>query len=417
MLSAGGWVQSAQDGAVGKGGSAFPPRPFLVAGFQLLAIFWIGQGAFPSNGLSAIKIAVSLILLCSICCFALDVLVTRATPISDKSSYFLLTMLMAWLTLTILRGFSLDSEKLFTLVANPLLGGIVWLLPLGILIGRRPGSLQALMPTFRMHTVVGVLLAAWAIIDIRIIGNTDRFYFFQYSLFLLYAAPIVLLTGIGKPGDAPLYIFSLLMEAGAHLALSNRAPFALALVFLLAYIGLNGIRDYRFVGFRLAILALIALAITFVFSEYFLQVLGNAWVQDTRTFLYKEMADDFSGLDWLFGRGALGTYYSPYFRYVAEHGLVGDSPVRQVNEIGYLHIILKAGIVGAVLYFLIFTRGARKALALRNRFGVGVFLLLSIHLIELTVIGQAVFKPYRVVLWILLGIVFTQSWQQSRGQK
>jgi hypothetical protein len=129
---------------------------------------------------------------------------------------------------------------------------------------------------------------------------------------------------------------------------------------------------------------------------------------DTRTFLWTELNDDFSANDWLVGRGALGMYYSPYFEMTNSLGLGGDWMFRQVNEIGYLHIALKAGLIGVILYFLTFARAIYKSMLIPNRrFAVGLALVLIMHLFELAIVGQAVMSPSRVLLWILVGIAMS----------
>jgi hypothetical protein len=81
---------------------------------------------------------------------------------------------------------------------------------------------------------------------------------------------------------------------------------------------------------------------------------------------------------------------------------------RQVNEIGYLHIVLKAGLIGVILYFLTIARAVYKSLLIPNkRFAVGLAMLFSMHLLELTIIGRASLLPSRVLLWILVGIALS----------
>lgn len=125
---------------------------------------------------------------------------------------------------------------------------------------------------------------------------------------------------------------------------------------------------------------------------------------DTRTFLWEEMRDDFSLWDWVVGRGALGVYYSPYFDMINHLGKVGDWMYRQVNEIGYLHIVLKAGVVGVLFYVSVFLFAIKRSLALADkRLGIGIAIVLALHLIELIIIGQPSFSMQRVLLWILVG--------------
>jgi hypothetical protein len=230
----------------------------------------------------------------------------------------------------------------------------------------------------------------------------------QIGWLLLYAAPVILLTGIGGRLDRRLYISGLGLMAIAHLLLSNRTRFVMTVVFLLLALTFGRARNLDRISFRVLALMVLATALMFLSADFVLSRLSEEWFVDTRTFIWVEMNDDFSTRDWLFGRGALGMYYSPYFAYAYSQGLPGDSMWRQVSEIGYLHIALKAGLIGVILYFLTFARAIYKSLLIPNRrFAVGLALVLIMHLFELAIVGQAVMSPSRVLLWILVGIAMS----------
>ena len=122
-----------------------------------------------------------------------------------------------------------------------------------------------------------------------------------------------------------------------------------------------------------------------------------------------ELSSDFSSNDWMFGRGALGTYFSPYFMHLKIlNPNAGDHFERSVVEIGYLHIILKAGIIGAMLYFTALFLAVLRALEIKDRrLGDGLALYFALHLAEMAVIGQAAFVPDRLMLWLLAGFVLS----------
>lgn len=385
------------------------PRPFLAAGLHMLACFWLSQAFFPLMSASPLKVATSILLLASIALLALDILLVKPVKHLDRATQLVFAALTTWCLLTVVRGVTFDSGKLLTLIANPLLGGVVWLLPFAVLNGTRPGTLETLEPVLRLHTLVGTAFAIWAIIDIGVRGSGGHVVAIQNGMLLLYAPPFVLLMGLASRASRQWYFLCLVLGAVAHFLLGNRAPFALSVAFAGLWFSLGVFRDYRKVGAYFLFIVLGGASILFLISELFLRNLGTNWAVDTRSFLIAELKADFSPVDWVIGRGALGTYFSPYFRHIAEMRMIGDSWTRQVNEIGYLHIALKAGLVGVLLYVAMVVRGAKAALSLHNRMGTGILLILSLHLLELTVIGQAAFTPYRLLLWIIVGIAVSAA--------
>ncbi len=388
---------------------------FLVTGFHLLAAYWVLEAFFPSQGLTIGNITVSFLLLFSALCLALQILPGKRNPEGkrfDRLSAFLIVLLLAWGLVTIFRGFwRADAHRLFTLLANPYAGGLVWLLPGAVYIARRPGWIDALMPVFRAHTLIGTVLVIWSIIDFVFRGMPPGAIVSQVGFSLLYAVPFVLLTGLGGRFERIFYFSCLFLGLVMHyLLFIHRSAIASVLVVLILSVALGRVRDIRRLWFRIIGLSILFFIFVLFGLDYLLPRLQSAWFIDSRTFLWIEMKRDFGPLDWIIGRGALGTYYSAYFSQTTMLGQSGDWMIRQVNEIGYLHIVLKAGLIGAILYFFIYLRAASESLFKgRTRFELGVGLLLSMHLLEMTVGGQASFSLSRVLLWLLVGLILSKG--------
>lgn len=391
----------------------------VVVGFHLLVAFWILNAFFPSRGFSVTKVSVSLLLLASVSCFAIHIfagVTRRGAERFGLISRVLLGLLFFWCMITILRGLTSDTGRLFTLLANPEIGGLVWLLPFAVYMGRQPGVLPALLPSFRLHATIGMIFTAATIYEVGFAGVSPRDSNAQAGLLLIYAAPFALLTGIGTQSDRRIYAAGLAMAAVAHFILGNRASFAMALGILLLSLAFGRVRRGPRIVLRMAALGLIIIVLAMLTADHFHTNLGDDWLVDTRTFLWEEMSDDFSSTDWLIGRGALGEYYSPYFDYISRIGGEGDSPYRQVNEIGYLHIVLKAGLIGSILYSIVVFWAIYKSRSIQDRrFAIGLMVLLILHLTEMTVVGQASFQPSRVLLWMLIGVgLSSTSYRKNR---
>lgn len=76
-------------------------------------------------------------------------------------------------------------------------------------------------------------------------------------------------------------------------------------------------------------------------------------VQDTRTFLYTELAEDLTETNsWLFGKGAYSGYYSEYFS--KSYNLIkGKTTGRLTNEVTFLTYLLRAGIIYLIVFNII----------------------------------------------------------------
>lgn len=76
-------------------------------------------------------------------------------------------------------------------------------------------------------------------------------------------------------------------------------------------------------------------------------------VQDTRTFLYTELAEDLTETNsWLFGKGAYSGYYSEYFS--KSYNLIkGKTTGRLTNEVTFLTYLLRAGIIYLIAFNII----------------------------------------------------------------
>lgn len=150
-----------------------------------------------------------------------------------------------------------------------------------------------------------------------------------------------------------------------------------------------------------------------LFSEIQKLYLGSNYdplYVDTRTFLYNEFFDEFKNSNLktiLFGKGALGTYYSPYFEQIYNSKVFsygGDFYIRSVSEVGIIHLLLKGGFVYFCLIFLILSivliKGFRAA---NNKYIQYQIINLSIFFTYMTVENRPYFSFLYLCFWIILG--------------
>ena len=117
------------------------------------------------------------------------------------------------------------------------------------------------------------------------------------------------------------------------------------------------------------------------------------------------MFHDMSEPEQIIGRGALGTYYSPYFAMLHHSGVKGgDSAIRSVNEIGYLEMVLKGGYIMLILYLLILLPAAYLGIFKSNNTIARMSgYLIAIYLIVWLVSYYSVYSAEYLLLWMAVG--------------
>ena len=107
------------------------------------------------------------------------------------------------------------------------------------------------------------------------------------------------------------------------------------------------------------------------------QLIGGKMFElsDTRSFIYEEMENGMSGIEWLRGKGFMGTYHSEYFLNLIRTGdASGDYYERFSVEVGALELILKGGFLLLALYIGILLIPSFRAMFRRNTSSLNYFI-------------------------------------------
>jgi len=126
---------------------------------------------------------------------------------------------------------------------------------------------------------------------------------------------------------------------------------------------------------------------------------------DTRTFLYIELLSDLKETNNLiFGKGAMGTYYSEYF---SDND--GDNFIRHDVEVGFLNYMLKGGIVYLLLVFTIILIAIYNGIKYsKNRYIISLSLILSTFLFYSFIENMPSYSFYISTVWIIVGICLSR---------
>ena len=139
--------------------------------------------------------------------------------------------------------------------------------------------------------------------------------------------------------------------------------------------------------------------------------------QDSRTFLFNELFDDLSNAETIFGKGSLGTYFSPFMEHTKNYitnylnlEWWGDASDRITIEVGYLQMILKGGFVLFLLTVTLMINSAYLAIFKSNskfikRLGLFILIMTILSLISF----RPAFTPTFIILWFAIGTVLNKN--------
>jgi len=366
----------------------------------------ISIGLMP-QGLSIVRISIFFILLASVILlmiFFFKAFKRKKTGIGIHLYFkILLFLLFFWSLFTILRSVSLQTEDLLALFGHQLFAW-AWITPLAIVFGLNIFNWIAIFDYLGKLLLIGVALSFFFII------LTGKMYTFGIVEWLQFF-PILLLTYFYQnPFYKKVVFFTTITFIIVSILNSQRINaiyiILTGLFFIVEFLKhkRNSLYKKTFVSL---FLALFVLFISLQISTLYNGVMQNKEASiDTRTFLFVEMFNDMSELELLIGRGALGTYSSPYFTWLqgtnAENK--GDSGTRSVNEVGYLEMILKGGYIMMVLNLLILIPamylGIFKSKNIVARMSGYVILL---YLITWIISYYPIYSAEYILLWMAVG--------------
>ena len=122
---------------------------------------------------------------------------------------------------------------------------------------------------------------------------------------------------------------------------------------------------------------------------------------DTRTFLYSEVFQDLKFSEALVvGKGIDGGYSSVSFQTSNRKGV----------EVGFLQILLKTGIIGFLLYFILIFSAIFKALGKSNNIYLKCLgILLSSYVLMFFIENVLAFDLLNIVIWLVIGMCHSKE--------
>jgi len=284
----------------------------------------------------------------------------------DFKAYTMLWLLIILGVVNVLRGISLqiDKDQIRILLFSKSFSAINWIMPVALVYGLKKQFWFTWLPKLRFVLVLG-LVCVFLFMLLGIISKDIKLFPIYNSADFLFLSAFLIIFSIYKLNRINIILGCLgVILLSTHMFLRNER-FAIAYIGLMTlFYGLAIILEQHrldrkvYVIFTGSIVLLATLLIAFnapIFQEqihrYFIE--GEMWV-DTREgqvmhsgHLSEAVTRGMSVFEYIFGKGNLGSY---------TWGYLGWPPVlfvRNVAEIGYLHIVLKGGyLMLACFYFL-----------------------------------------------------------------
>ena len=317
------------------------------------------------------------------------------------SSYFrvLFSLLVLWSLVTIIKSISFDETSLKSLFGHPLMGW-TWLTPLAIVFGFKISNWVFIFNYFNKLLLISSILTLGSLFyNQKIIFGLLEWMAFLPILLLTYSYQnkknknIILLATICY------ILLSLLVSQRSNIIFMSIIGF-----FFILHLYRNTILS--FLKFGLSLFLIISCLVLLVNGKKYYNEINNNedLTRDTRTFLYEEILEDMQGNDLIYGRGALGKYYSPFFESWNKSFDGGDSEFRSVNEVGYLQIILKGGTLLLILYLLILIPAAYLGIFKSNNIIAKMSgLLILSYLFLWTISYYPIYSAEYILLWMAVG--------------
>jgi hypothetical protein len=140
-----------------------------------------------------------------------------------------------------------------------------------------------------------------------------------------------------------------------------------------------------------------------LFNLSFFQSITNKGLSDTRTIVETYLWDDINLFNTvLYGKGIDGTYYAPNIDQI--------SAFRSIIETGYLHLILKGGIVYLILLGLIFVLPIIRGLLLNRSTVSTCAVLYLLYCICMMYPGNPCrFVPTYFLMWLCVSLIYSEN--------
>ena len=136
---------------------------------------------------------------------------------------------------------------------------------------------------------------------------------------------------------------------------------------------------------------------------------NSSMVQDTRTFLFRELNEDLTSTSsWIYGKGIFGTYYSQVMHNAQMRKDYSDNENRLGTECGHLWLLLKGGIIYFIIYVLLFYTAILRGNKSDNYWLIFLSFILASRLMMMFISFTPSFDISNILIWLFLSFCMLQ---------
>lgn len=327
-----------------------------------------------------------------------------------------------WLFVIVLMGSSewTNYDKLKLFLFDPVVG-LIYFAPMVMLI---PLNANMLKKLFTVITVYGI---AYLILDLLFIkyliipNRTDTLSqgVVEHFADICYSCGFILFTYFYHTKKRNLIAFTAMFASLLFATIQARRGliFMFSLMFIISYLIFTFYSKHKAIILYFTIFLSI-LAAFYVIQSYKIKssnlfgfVLDRG-SEDTRTNVEIYFYDDFKLNDWIIGRGIFGSYFCPN---IEENQETNN---RELIETGYLHTILKGGIVSLGLFTLISVPAVFLGLFYsRNILSKASGIWIAMALLNSYPTIQNAFNLNYLLIWICIGICYNKEIRKMSEDK
>lgn len=311
------------------------------------------------------------------------------------------------------------TRESFTLDGFSLISPYTWLsltTPLIVFLGFEYLSLRSIFKFSYIYAIIGIVLLILNYHDIFAVNqNFDSDEYQEYigiagiPLQFLSASSFMVLCYAFVPSRFRIIAFlTMFLSLFTVLFTARRSSVFMYLIILLFTFIIYVIASKKGTGVLKFILGItvfiVGIAIFNVYAGSTFSFFLSRLHEDTRSGIVEYFYESFKGKtwDWIIGRGINGTYYCPLF--------VNFN--RGEIETGYLHIILKGGLIYLAFYLFFLAHSAYLGFfRTKNRLTKAMALYLVAHIIYLVPFGLPMFNFEFIIIWISILYCQSKEWR------
>ena len=339
---------------------------------------------------------------------------------------FMTALFLCYLLVIVLRsGPDLPSGFAGFRRAFTWLGPLAFLYPVCIFLGRNNRLWKVLLPVLAVHCLIAIPVVLvtmdWVSLKGTISAEVSQYRPYR----LLYGFPFLIICyrkmgGFGRiAGSAAFATFFFYGISANRRALIYQSVIILLLTVIVHWrtkntqgpSKSNGRLPGRVVPVMVALVCILALLAFPAISERIsigTDVLNERWADYNRAGDIHGFVEDMDFASWIIGRGALGGYTPPegYYRYIRLQGggVVERLEDRVCVDIGWLHLVLKGGVILVVLVLLVPAASAIEVFfETRNQLTLTCACIVFLWLARLLYQGFFSTFPYMILLWPCVG--------------